>query len=180
MVIELGGKIVYPVLASWIWKACYELGSPSHSWTWTHRTGRRLVDSVGNVAVESRLGTWTGECKARWSQLYLWVDERREDTKKRDLLILTLRNPIEPLSWRPCVCCFSSVTSYKFWSCLFRGPCFLGSSISSGFYTLSSPSWGSLSSVKWFNGDIPFRAECSKVSYSLYNVWLWVSVFVPL
>jgi hypothetical protein len=30
---------------------------------------------------------------------------------------------------------------------------------------------------KGFDGDILFRSECSKSSYSLYNIWLWVSVF---
>jgi hypothetical protein len=29
-----------------------------------------------------------------------------------------------------------------------------------------------------FNGDIPFRAECSKVCHSLHTIWLWVSMFV--
>ena len=31
-----------------------------------------------------------------------------------------------------------------------------------------------------FEGDIPFRAECFKVSYYLFEVWLWVSVLVPI
>lgn len=31
-----------------------------------------------------------------------------------------------------------------------------------------------------FDGNISFRADYSKVSHSLHNVWLWVSVFVPI
>jgi hypothetical protein len=31
-----------------------------------------------------------------------------------------------------------------------------------------------------FDGDIPFEVECCKVSYSLYNVWIWVSIYVPI
>jgi hypothetical protein len=40
---------------------------------------------------------------------------------------------------------------------------------------------GSLSSEEeLFGGDISFRAECPKVSHSMHDVWLWVSVFVPI
>lgn len=35
--------------------------------------------------------------------------------------------------------------------------------------------WG-----KGFGGDIPFRSEHPKSPHSLYNVWLWVSIFVPI
>ena len=45
------------------------------------------------------------------------------------------------------------------------------SSKSTGFTEL----WG-----EGFDGDIPFRAECSEVSHSLHNVWLWVFVFVHI
>jgi hypothetical protein len=31
-----------------------------------------------------------------------------------------------------------------------------------------------------FNGDIPFRAECSKVSHSLYDIRQWVSLFLSI
>lgn len=35
--------------------------------------------------------------------------------------------------------------------------------------------------VNGFDGDTPFRANCSKVwSHSLHNFWQWVSVFVPI
>lgn len=27
------------------------------------------------------------------------------------------------------------------------------------------------------DGDIPFRFECSQVSHSLHNVWLWICIF---
>lgn len=33
--------------------------------------------------------------------------------------------------------------------------------------------------VGWLDGDISFRAACSKVSHSLCNICLWVSVFIP-
>jgi hypothetical protein len=38
-------------------------------------------------------------------------------------------------------------------------------------------------SEPWVEGcdrDIPFRAECSKVSHSLHIIWLWVSIFIPI
>jgi len=38
-----------------------------------------------------------------------------------------------------------------------------------------------LRATRWeSDGDIPFRAECSKVSHSLHVVQLWDSIFVPL
>lgn len=42
--------------------------------------------------------------------------------------------------------------------------------------------WGSLISEgrEGFDGDIPFRAECSKVSNFVHNVWLWISMFGPI
>lgn len=58
----------------------------------------------------------------------------------------------------------------------------LESSILSGLYFLSSSSsigfpepWG-----ERFDGDSPFRDQCSKVSHALHNVCLWVSVFVAI
>lgn len=38
---------------------------------------------------------------------------------------------------------------------------------------------GSLSPEEGFDGEIPFRAECFKVSCSLYSTEMWVSVFIP-
>lgn len=71
----------------------------------------------------------------------------------------------------PWVCLYVS-------SAVFRRPVSL---MTSGCYTLPSSS-SSVFPGPWreeFSRDIPFRAECFEVSYSLHNVLLWISVFVP-
>ena len=67
-------------------------------------------------------------------------------------------------------------------SSVFRRPCFLVSSIPSGSYNLSTSSSPGFPELWWegFDGDIPFRTECSKVSHCLPNVWLSVSLIVPI
>lgn len=75
-----------------------------------------------------------------------------------------------------------SLSSCMLWSCWLRGSFLLGFSTPSPspYYTFSTSSSAGFSDPEeaWF--DFPFRAECYKVSHSLNNAWLWVSVFVPL
>lgn len=63
----------------------------------------------------------------------------------------------------------------------FDGLTYLLFSSSSGAYTLSASSDTGFP-VQWegFDGGIPLRAKCSKVSHTLSNMWLWVSIFVPI
>ena len=64
-----------------------------------------------------------------------------------------------------------------------EGLVFLVSSHPTGFCSLSSFSSKGLPEClgKESDGNIPFKAECSKSSHSLLNVWLWVlDVFAPL
>ena len=57
----------------------------------------------------------------------------------------------------------------------------LVSSIPSGSYNLSASSSSGVPEPRGeeFDGDIPFRAECSKVAHSLYIVQLWASASCP-
>jgi hypothetical protein len=68
-----------------------------------------------------------------------------------------------------------SVSSCVHQSCWFRWPPFLMSSISSGSYTLPASSSAGFPEPReeGFDSDIPFKA-------GYLNVWLWVSVFVPI
>ena len=60
-----------------------------------------------------------------------------------------------------------SVCSHVHWSCCCRGPYFLVSSVPSGYYTLSVTSSKvfpeSSGGRGWYEADIPFRTECSKI-----------------
>lgn len=73
-----------------------------------------------------------------------------------------------------------SVSSYELSSCWFREPCFCSALHS--FWLLHSTS----SSTKFpklrgeeVNGDIIFITESSMIPQLLYNIYLWVSIFVP-
>lgn len=90
---------------------------------------------------------------------------------------------------RACVCSFfgsspsTDADPGSSWHSLdLGGLLFLVSSTPLGFYTLSaSSSMGFFETQgEGFDGDIPFRTECFKVSYSLHHVWLWESAFVPV
>lgn len=84
-----------------------------------------------------------------------------------------------------CACpvhtCSVSVGSYKLCSGWFRGPCFLVilhllgllHSFCFLFHKLPWALWG-----ERFNGDIPFGAECPRLSHFQHNVWLWFSIIV--
>lgn len=76
-----------------------------------------------------------------------------------------------------------SVSSNVQYSINLEGPVLLVSTTTSGSYTFST-SFSTESTVLWvegFDGNIPFRVECSKFSLfiSLHNVWHWVSYFCP-
>ena len=71
-----------------------------------------------------------------------------------------------------------SVSSYELCLCWFRRPCFLG--VIYPFWLLPSSVGFPEPCGEGLDGDIPFRAEWPKVFDSLHNVWLWVSVFVPI
>jgi hypothetical protein len=105
----------------------------------------------------------------------------------RDSLVLKLRNPIKTLNWKPYYKCWGcgadpclpvhavsvSVSSHELWSCWVSAPCPPGSPILFSSSSMVFPElWG-----ERFDGDIPFRDQCPKVSHSLHNVWLCVSVF---
>ena len=63
---------------------------------------------------------------------------------------------------------------------VFRKPCFFLSSILSDSFTLSASFTKEFLEPQGeeFDDDIPFRAECSKVSRFMHTVWLLISVFV--
>lgn len=56
------------------------------------------------------------------------------------------------------------------------------SSLPSGtsILSISSSTRFPVSQGKGFNGDRPFKDVCPEVFYSLYKVWLWISLFVPI
>lgn len=55
-------------------------------------------------------------------------------------------------------------------------------SIPSRSYTASASSFSGFPELRGvgFDGDIPFRTVCSKISHPLHNVQLWVAAFVPI
>lgn len=88
------------------------------------------------------------------------------------------RGPVADLC-KPCVCCFSLcelmwVLRVWIWRVLFSWcpPSPLALRLRLLFYQVC---WA----LMGFDGYISLRAVCSKVSYSLGHVCLWVSIFVP-
>ena len=63
-----------------------------------------------------------------------------------------------------------------------EGPLSLVFSIPSGSYILSASSSTvfSESGGEELDGGLPFRAECSEVSYCLCSVWLWFLYLIQL
>ena len=91
------------------------------------------------------------------------------------------RTPSVADTWRPCACCLSLCKLICALVLCLEGLVSLVAFIPSGSYTLSACSssgfpdpWGEA-----FDGDIPFRTECSKVSRSLHIVCLWLPGFFP-
>lgn len=89
------------------------------------------------------------------------------DGRSCQLPTLSARTPFGLDLCRPPCMAPQSLSSYVPQSYWFRTPCVLGCPRPRS-YTLSPSS---------SDGDIPFRTECYKVSDSLCNVWLWVSIF---
>lgn len=113
---------------------------------------------------------------------------KKSRVRVRDPFIHTLRNLTKTLNWKPYYIYkqpgadpgrLCAVLPHSLWSHWFRGPCFL---------SIPHPLWHLHSSClsfcrvpePWgFAGDSLFKAECSKVSHSLHDAWLWVSYLFP-
>ena len=105
-------------------------------------------------------------------RIHLFVQESHKNIMKSSCKCKgTWSRPVQALCMLPV-----SVSCSVPWSVVFWRPCFLGIPILSDSCALSAPSssefpehWG-----EGFDGDIPFRTECFKVSHTLYNVCLCI------
>jgi hypothetical protein len=83
---------------------------------------------------------------------------------------------------RLCECCQSLWVYLCLSPAVSRRPCFIG--VLHLFWLLDSVHFFfckvSRDRGEKFDGDIPFKTQCYKVSYSLHIVQLWITIFVPI